>query len=575
MKNWSISFKLLCLVAIAIITFVGMGLYGIANTRSTFGWVREVNSTAQDFQRSAKEISDPLHRVRELALSIVLAPDRALREKLNSAREEKSRQLDETFKQWPLNGMDAMERAAFGKFRAAWEDYKKLTAYTVDRALKGYQEEAFINSSGAAAWQFDAAIGELEAWQKLKINGAQAAYREADSRFRWVVRTSILVIVLTALLVGTFGFFIVRTIAGPIGVLTRTASRIADNVDDTQAEQALTPVLNSGGEVGRLARNFWRMVGTLRTTIQTETQSRARIDEILRSTRAAVGQLGSTGTQLLNSTREQAVGAEKQADAVTRIVATVEEVTHTARDAANRAAGVGKTVQRTIEIGNAGRKAVDESVSALNGVRKQVEQTAQNMMALVQQTKAISDIITTVDDIARQSHLLAVNAAIEAAKAGEGGKEFTVIAKEIKVMAGQSRNGTAQVRQILGQILKATGAAVESMERVTAGVSGAMEVGDLSNRTINQLAAALSEVAQTSAQIVASAEQEAQGMMQINDAMKNIDHVARQALLAIQGTAQAARQLNDLGNQLTRLSDSGSSTEIRLFVEGRRRDERQ
>lgn len=574
MKNWSISLKLLCLVAIAIVTFVGMGLYGIANTRSIFGWVREVNLTAQDFQRSAKELSDPLHRVRELTLSIVLAPDRAFREKLNTAREKESGELDESFKRWHADRMSARERAAFEKLRMAWEDYKTLNKYTVDRALTGYREEAFITASGAASQQFDQTIGELEAWQKLKIDGAQAIYREAEARFVWVVRTSIMVIVLTALLVGFFGFFIVRTIAGPIGILTHTAARIADKVDDTEAEQALAPVLKTGGEVGRLARDFSRMVGTLRTTIQTETQSRARIDEILRSTRSAVGQLGSTSTQLFNSTREQAAGAEKQADAVTRIVATVEEVTHTARDAANRAAGVGRTVQRTLEIGNAGRKAADESVSALKGVRKQVEQTAQNMMALVQQTKAISDIITTVDDIARQSHLLAVNAAIEAAKAGEGGKEFTVIAKEIKLMAGQSRKGTAQVRQILGQILKATGAAVESMEGVTTGVSGAMDVGDLSNRTINQLAAALSEVALTSAQIVSGAEQEAQGMMQINDAMKNIDHVTRQALLAIQGTAQAARQLNELGNQLTRLSDSGSSTGIRQFVEGRKGDNR-
>ncbi len=374
--------------------------------------------------------------------------------------------------------------------------------------------------------------------------------------------------ILVALIVGIFGFFIVRTIAGPISVLTDTASRIADKVDDTEAEKRLTAVLDSGGEVGQLARDFWRMVGTLRSTIQTETQSRARLDEtliaekrsrarldeILGSTRAAVSQLGGTSAQLLDSTREQAAGAEKQAAAVTRVVATVEEVTQTARDAAMRAAGVGKTVQRTIEIGNAGRKAVDESVSALNGVKQQVEHTARNMMALVQQTKAISDIITTVDDIARQSHLLAVNAAIEAAKAGEGGKEFTVIAREIKAMAEQSRNGTAQVRQILGQILKATSAAVASMEGVTTGVSGAIAVGDQSSKTINELAVALSEVAQTSAQIVGSAEQEAGGMMHINDAMKNIDHVARQALLAIQGTAQAARQLNDLGTQLTKLS---------------------
>ena len=514
----------------------------------------EVNSTAQEFQRSARELSDPIHRVRELTLSIVLAPDRALREELNSAQEKTSRGVDETFAKWPVDRMDASERAAFEKLRKAWEEYRKLKSFTIDRALQGYREEAFINAIGPAAQQFDSVTGALESWQSAKIDGARAVYREADTQFNRVRRTSILVTALITLIVGSLGFFIVRTIAGPIGVLTDTASRIADKVDDTYAEERFTAVLGSGGEVGQLARDFWRMVGALRTTIQTESQSRARLDAILTSTRAAVGQLGGTSVQLIESTREQAAGAEKQAGAVARVVATVEEVTQTARDAAARATRVGKTVQRTLEIGNTGRQAVDESVSALNGVRQQVEQTAQNLVALVQQTKAIADIITTVDDISRQSHLLAVNAAIEAAKAGAEGEQFAVIAGEIKAMADQSRNGTAQVRKILGQILKATSTAVGSMERVTVGVSGAMHVGDQSSKTINELAVALAEVADASAQIVASAEQEAIGMTQINEAMKNIDHVARQALLAIQGTSQAARQLNALGTELTKLS---------------------
>ncbi len=554
MKNSSISFKLLCLVATAILALIGLGLYGLSNTHSTFSWVKEINSTAGEFQRSAKEISTPLHQVRELVLLIVLAPDRRLLDKLNSEQLVRSQQLDETFKRWPTERMGATERAAFGKLREAWEDYKKLRAITIDRAINGYREEAFINAIDAGARQFNLITVQLESWQTAKISGAQAVYRDADAQFNRAVRTSILVTVLTALLLGSVAYVIVRAITGPIGILTTTASRIAEKVDDPEAESALTPVLRRGGEVGQLARGFWRMVDTLRTTIQTETQSRARMNEILKSTREAVGQLGSTSAELLASTKEQADGAEKHADAVARIATTVDEVTHTAQQAATRANGVGKTVQRTLRIGEAGRRAVNDSVSALNTVRQKAEQTARNMVVLVQQTKAVSDIIATVEDIARQSHVLAVNAAIEAAKAGEGGKEFTVIASEIRAMAERSRQGTSQIRQILDQILKASSAAVESMEGVSRGVTSAIAVGDQSSQTIKELAVALSEVAETSAQTVASAEQEALGMSQINDAMKNIDHVSRRALHAIQGTAQAARQLNQLGSQLTQLS---------------------
>ena len=554
MKNWSISFKLLCLALIAVVTFVFLGLYGIHNARSTFRWVSEVNTTALNFQRSAREISDPLHRVRELVLSIVMAPDRALREKLNSAQEEKSRQLDAAFQAWPIDRMGDPERAAFDRLRLAWEEYKKLKDYTVERATNGYREEAFINAIDSGARQFDRTATELESWQKLKIVGTQAVFRDAGSHFKWVFRTSILVTILTALLVGSVAFLIVRSITGPIRILTTTASRIADSVDDAGAEKALTPVLGNGGEVGQLARGFWRMVSTLRATLQNEIQSRARLDEILKSTRAAVGQLGSMSAQLLGSTREQASGAGKQADAVSRIVTTVEEVTVSAREAATRATSVGETVRRTVEIGRAGRRATDDSVAALNEVRQRVEVTSKNMMDLIGQTKAISDIIATVADIAQQSHVLALNAAIEAAKAKEGGREFAVIATEIRAMAERSRNGTAQVRRILGQILTASSAAIHSMEEVTKGVSGAIQEGDQSSQAINELTVALANVAETSLQTAIAAEQEVVGMTQIGDAMRNIDLVTKNALLAIQGTAHAARHLDNLGGQLRQLS---------------------
>ncbi len=170
MNNWSISRKLLCLVAIAIITFVGMALYGISNTRSTFEWVKAVDATAQDFQRSSKEISDPVHRVRESALSIVLAPDSEAREMLNSAQKEKSREIDEAFRGWQSDRGTTPERIEFEKLQAEWERYKKLKDFTIDRAINGFREEAFINAVGAGRAQFDAVIAQLDTWQKAKID---------------------------------------------------------------------------------------------------------------------------------------------------------------------------------------------------------------------------------------------------------------------------------------------------------------------------------------------------------------------------------------------------------------------
>jgi PAS domain S-box-containing protein len=282
-------------------------------------------------------------------------------------------------------------------------------------------------------------------------------------------------------------------------------------------------------------------------------RERARYFE---SVSEAVARLASTSTEILASTQQQAAGAEEQASAVAQTVTTVEEVTQTASQAAQRAKGVGEAVQRTAEVGQAGKKAVEDAIAALEKLKEQMEATAENILMLAEQAQAIGEIIASVNDIAEQTNLLALNAAIEASRAGEYGRGFTVLAGEVKALAHQSKKATAQVRQILGEIQKATNAAVLSTEEVTKGVSLTAAVASQAGGTITALTETLAEAAQASTQIAASAGQQATGMSQIHQAMKNLDLVARQNLAAIRQIEQAAQNLNALGNQLANLTKS-------------------
>src|SRR5207253_5050536 len=114
--------------------------------------------------------------------------------------------------------------------------------------------------------------------------------------------------------------------------------------------------------------------------------------------------------------------------------------------------------------------------------------TAENILTLAEQAQAIGEIIAAINDIAEQTNLLALNAAIEASRAGEQGKGFAVVASEVRALADQSKKATAQVRQILGEIQKATNTAVLSTEEVTRGVASAIKVGGQAGQTINSLA---------------------------------------------------------------------------------------
>jgi PAS domain S-box-containing protein len=296
-------------------------------------------------------------------------------------------------------------------------------------------------------------------------------------------------------------------------------------------------------------------IGTMQDITERK-RAEAERETLLETIREAVGRLSAATAQILASTSDQAAGAQEQAAAVSQTVATVDQVAQTAAQGAQRAKGVGEAVQHALEVGQNGRAAIEDSIAALDRLKEQVESTAQNILMLAEQAQAIGEIIATVNDIAEQTNLLALNAAIEASRAGEHGRGFAVVASEVKALADQSKRATAQVRQILGEIQKATNTAVLSTEEVTKGVAAAIWAGGQSGQTINTLADTLADAAQAAAQIAASAGQQATGMAQINHAMKNLDQVSKQNLDATRQVERAAENLNALGTRLAGLAAS-------------------
>jgi methyl-accepting chemotaxis protein len=272
--------------------------------------------------------------------------------------------------------------------------------------------------------------------------------------------------------------------------------------------------------------------------------------------RDSVAQLSSSSAEILATTTQVASGAAETATAVNETTTTVEEVKQTAQVSAQKAKYVAESAQKTSQVSTRGKTAVGEAVEGMNRIREQMESVAESIVRLSEQNQAIGEIIATVNDLADQSNLLAVNAAIEAAKAGEHGKGFAVVAQEVKSLAEQSKQATAQVRGILGDVQKATTEAVMATEQgtkaVDRGVSVAAEAGD----AIAKLAESIGESAQAATQIAASSQQQLVGMDQIATAMENIRQATTQNVAGTKQAEQAAQTLNALGGRLRSMIES-------------------
>lgn len=288
-------------------------------------------------------------------------------------------------------------------------------------------------------------------------------------------------------------------------------------------------------------------------------QTEAERERLFDGIREAVKSLAAASTEILATTTQQASSAQEQAASVTETATTVEELTHTAEESSNRAQEVADSADRAEQVGESGRKAVDETVVAMRHVRQQVESLAENIMALSERAQAISGIIDAVKDIADQTNLLALNAAIEASRAGEHGRGFAVVASEVKALADQSKKATDRVSQILGEIQQATNSAVMATEHGTRSVTEAENVIRDADTTINTLSQTISDAAVSARQILASANQQASAMRQIRDAITHIDQATKQTLSATRQSEQSARDLNNLGDRLNGMIDRTDS----------------
>ncbi len=276
----------------------------------------------------------------------------------------------------------------------------------------------------------------------------------------------------------------------------------------------------------------------------------AAMQDILRQIRNAARNLKASSSEILAAATQQASGASQQSAAISQTTTTVDELKTIAEQSVSRAQDVAGASQRTVEVSQKGRQSVGETIGSMAQIRAQVEGIAENILALSEQTQQIGEIIATVNDIAAQSNMLALNASVEAARAGEYGKGFAVVAVEVRNLAEQSKQATAQVRAILSDIQKATNSTVMATEEGTKKVEEGVQLAAQAQQAIEQLALVIEESAQAATQMVAGGRQQASGVEQVAVAMQSINQATAQSLSSTRQAEKAARNLNDLAESL-------------------------
>jgi PAS domain S-box-containing protein len=266
---------------------------------------------------------------------------------------------------------------------------------------------------------------------------------------------------------------------------------------------------------------------------------------------SSVNQIGGSMSQLLAATAETAT-------TVAQTATTIEEVKQTAYVSSQKAQEISDNAKQAVHVAQAGEQVVEQARAGLARARDQIRSIADSVLQLGTQTQAISEIISSVNDLAEQSNLLAVNAAIEAANAGEQGKGFTVVAREVKRLAEQSKHATTQVRLLLSEIKKASTAAVlvteQGAKAVEVGVQQSLEAGE----SIRALSQGIVEASYSVTQIAVSSQQQLVGIDQVSTAIANIRIASQQNTVGIKQVEEAVRNLQEVGQALQNLAEQST-----------------
>jgi methyl-accepting chemotaxis protein len=477
-------------------------------------------------------ISTDFQRIRVNVLYVLRATGKADKEKfaqsINTLREEINKNAG-LFEKTLLTEEGKKLFADFNKERG---NYYPIMEKVLQLSISGNDKEgqAIIDSGQLAkiGGDFNETIDKLvdAKIKQAKLNSDDNS-ATADAASKLMTGFAIAGVLIAIAL----GLFITRTITAPINKAVGVANSLAQG--DLTVE---VPLYDSRDELSALLATFRRMVENLRT------QTLA-IHE-------GVNVLASSSGEILASSSQVASSASETASAVNETTATVEEVKQTSQLASQKVRLVAENAQKSLQVSQQGKKSVEDAVQGMNRIREQMETIAESIVNLSEQGQAIGEIIATVNDLAEQSNLLAVNAAIEAAKAGEHGKGFAVVAHEVRSLAVQSKEATAQVRTILNDIQKATNAAVMATEQGSKAVEAGERQSGEAGEAIRLLADSIADSADASTQIAASSHQQMVGMEQVAQAMENIKEASILSVTSTRQAEQSAQNLHELGQKL-------------------------
>ncbi|WP_421560339.1 methyl-accepting chemotaxis protein [Pseudomonas sivasensis] len=523
----SISFLICALITIAI------GLVGM-NGNSRLG--DAISSVFSNNITSINKVNEALQQViyhnRDLYLLLAQKAGGAAEGELATTQKslsDRQRAVEKAFAIYRSTPLRDDEKALGDNFERDWPAYIRAGEQFANILMSGDLPRARLQLIGDVSDKYGFAEKEMLGIIASNNDQADDLRSESDALIQSSKLTMIAGMVIAFVLAMGLGVVITRLITRPLSYAVSAAERIAGG-DLTQRIDA-----GSQDETGKLLSSLDEMQASLRSTIQ--------------NISSASDQLASAAEELSVVTDESTRGLTQQNSEIEQAATAVNEMTAAVDEVARNAVSTAEISQRTNQDAMAGKSKVGEAVVAIEGMVGEINSSSSQVQELAHQTKEISKVLEVIRSIADQTNLLALNAAIEAARAGEQGRGFAVVADEVRALAHRTQSSTIEIEGMINAAQTSATSVVETMTKSQSQANNTRQLAQAAGIALESITEGVAAITERNLVIASASEEQAQVAREVDRNLVNIQSLSAQ-------TATGAHQTNASSHELSRLAVS-------------------
>ncbi|MEJ6816248.1 methyl-accepting chemotaxis protein [Pseudomonas sp. LF-5] len=425
---------------------------------------------------------------------------------------------------------EAEERALYQAFATTLDNYLQAQNQMMDLSRQDKVEEMRTLINTKIKEGTDRMGEQLNKLIAINAAGAKVASTQAGEYYDSAITGIIIVAVIAALATVLLALLLTRSIVTPLNRAVLVAQTIADGNLSKAIE------IDGKDEATQLLQALATMQTNLRKTIE--------------QIAGSATQLGAAAEELSAVTEEASRGLQQQNNEIEQAATAVNEMTAAVEEVARNAVSTSEASNQSTQAAREGRDQVVKTVDAIQTMTHDVQSTAQMIEGLAAQGRDIGKVLDVIRAIAEQTNLLALNAAIEAARAGEAGRGFAVVADEVRALAHRTAQSTQEIEKMVAGIQNGTGEAVSSMQQSNQRTQTTLEMARAAGVALEQITQSIHQINERNLVIASASEEQAQVSREVDRNLVNIRDLATQSAAGANQTSAATHELSRLAVDL-------------------------